>query len=55
MKRIVITEKGRQVCEMTRSEKDSLEAALLADIPQEELDVFLRVCGKLGDNAQNIS
>lgn len=55
MKRIVITGKGREVCGMTRSAKDSIEAALLRDIPEEELAVFLRVCGKLGDNAQGIS
>lgn len=55
MKRIVVTQKGREVCEMSRSAKDEMEAELLRGIPAEDLEAFLRVCEAIGENAANIS
>ena len=54
MKRIVVTPKGREVCEMSRSAKDEMEAELLKGISPEDLAIFLRVCDAMGENANNI-
>ena len=54
MKRIVVTEKGREVCEMSRSAKDEMETELLAGISPEDMAVFLRVCEAMGENANKI-
>ena len=55
MKRIVVTAKGREVCDMSRSAKDEMEAELLRGIPAEDLEAFRRVCEAIGENAANIS
>ena len=55
MKRIVVTPKGREVCEMSRSAKDEMEADLLRGVSEADREVFLRVCKVIGDNAAEIS
>lgn len=55
MKRIVLTERGRDVCEMSRSAKDTMEKELLTGISAEDLRIFLNVSERIGENAQKIS
>ena len=52
LKRIVVTEEGvRFKQEITRMLK-SMEATLVKDIPQEELDTFFRVISKMIENLE---
>ena len=49
-KRILITDKGRQIVEESAEEFGKLDAQLLEGIAGEELDTFLRVLQKMQEN-----
>lgn len=50
MKRIVVSEKALQYKDMVIADITALEDELTKDIPQNELDIFLKVIEKMLDN-----
>jgi len=50
MKRIVITEKGREACERMKDRLDRFEMLLQNGISEEELELFLKVAGQMEEN-----
>lgn len=50
MKKIVITDKGREACERMRERLQRFEALFQEGISEEDMEVFLRVMGRMEEN-----
>lgn len=50
MKKIVITDKGREACERMRERLQRFEALFQKGISEDDMEVFLRVMGRMEEN-----
>lgn len=51
IKQIVLSDKGTEFAEATKSQIEDVEKFMVKDIPKEELEVFLSVLGRMKENA----
>ncbi len=54
LKKIVLTDKARQIQKTVLLGLEALEAKLRGDLTEEEITTFMRICDKIGNNIESI-